>query len=458
MPMTCARNRRDRRAIRPHRPAVAHRRPHRRPGRARGPAEWAVLAFLAGDNDLEGALLRDLREMERVGSRPGSVEVLAQIDRGLRDDASDGDWRGSRRYYVTRNGDPGRIRSRLLAALGETNTGDPRVLEEFIAAAAAQYPARTHALVIGSHGSGVDDPPGFRSPVSTRRRPRRRRADVDSPIAYIPRRSPFFSTSRAELPIPGSPTGRGIAYDHGAGDCLDTLELERVLANAHRRLGHPIDLLGMDACLMTMLEVAYQVRRHARIVVGSEEVEPADGWPHDAILADLTARPAMTAGDLARGIVRRYAESCRRRGQEGTLVAVDLAQLDDLVGAVDVLAGALLPKLRRRGMHGAVEDARRRTVKFSEGQYVDLHDFCRNLNALVDDRAVRAACAPVQRIIDGQGAPTPVLENATVGARLRRARGLSIYFPAMSGPLDGYRRLAFARRTRWAELLVQRRV
>src|SRR5262249_5262266 len=47
------------------------------PGKA--PVNWTVLAYLAGDNDLEGSLLADLREMERVGSRPGSVEILAQI-------------------------------------------------------------------------------------------------------------------------------------------------------------------------------------------------------------------------------------------------------------------------------------------------------------------------------------------------------------------------------------------
>ena len=44
-------------------------------------ADWLVLAYLAADNDLEGELLTDLAEMERVGSRPGVVDVLAQIDR-----------------------------------------------------------------------------------------------------------------------------------------------------------------------------------------------------------------------------------------------------------------------------------------------------------------------------------------------------------------------------------------
>ena len=44
-------------------------------------ANWTILAYLAGDNDLEGALLADLREMERVGSRAGSVERLVSPNR-----------------------------------------------------------------------------------------------------------------------------------------------------------------------------------------------------------------------------------------------------------------------------------------------------------------------------------------------------------------------------------------
>ena len=96
--------------------------------RKAAPADWTVLAYLAGDNDLEGALLGDLREMERVGSRPGSVEIVAQVDRARGGDISDGNWSGTRRYYVTRSANPARIGSTLLGDLGPTNTGDPRVL------------------------------------------------------------------------------------------------------------------------------------------------------------------------------------------------------------------------------------------------------------------------------------------------------------------------------------------
>jgi hypothetical protein len=96
------------------------------------PAQWTVLAYLAGDNDLEGVLLDDLKEMERVGSRPGTVEILAQLDRAPGGDATAGDWRGARRYYVTRSVTAAKIGSTLLADLGAANTGDPALLEDFL--------------------------------------------------------------------------------------------------------------------------------------------------------------------------------------------------------------------------------------------------------------------------------------------------------------------------------------
>jgi hypothetical protein len=245
----------------------------------------------------------------------------------------------------------------------------------------------------------------------------------------------------------------GIAFDDGAGDYLDTLELEEVLASAHRRLGRPLDLVGMDACLMTMLEVAYEIREHARVLVGSEEVEPGAGWPHDTILGDLVTRPAMTGADLGRTIVARYAEWCRAHRDQGTQSALDLTRLDDLAEAVDALAGALLARLRSLGVSGALVEARRRTLRFFDGLYVDLHHFCGNLAAVVGERTIAGACADVQHAIEGRNAPGPIIANATVGARLGRARGISIYLPAALESSTTYRELAFARRTRWADLL-----
>jgi hypothetical protein len=260
-------------------------------------AGWLVLAYLAADNDLEGELLADLAEMERVGSTPGVVEILAQVDRARGQDTSKGNWYGTRRYYVTRGSDRRKINSRLLADLGPTNTGDPGVLESFIRFGAQRYPARSTALVLLNHGSGFYVPPEMLS-----REEKVPGHDPSSPTARRRRRRPIFHTTRERL-LETAPQSRGIAYDDGAADCLDNQELKRVLATAHRVLGRKVDVVGMDACLMTMIEVAYQLRDHAQVLVGSEETEPGPGWPHAAILGDLTARPSIMRAELGATVV-----------------------------------------------------------------------------------------------------------------------------------------------------------
>jgi hypothetical protein len=182
----------------------------KKPEAAKAKADWLVMAYLAADNDLEGELLADLAEMERVGSTPGVVEVLAQVDRSRGHDASKGNWHGTRRYYVTRGENPRRIHSRLLADLGPTNTGDPGVLESYIRFGAQRYPAKATALVLMNHGSGFYVPPEMLSSVE---KPERGSA---SPAQRRRRRRPFFYTTQERL-LERPVINRGIAYDGRGG-------------------------------------------------------------------------------------------------------------------------------------------------------------------------------------------------------------------------------------------------
>jgi len=417
---------------------------------AGGRAEWGVMAYLAADNDLEGELLADLAEMERVGSRPGVVEILAQVDRSPGQDTSKGNWHGTRRYYVTCGENPRRINSRILIDLGPTNTGDPRVLESYMRFGAERYPSKATALILMNHGSGYYVPPEMLSrggETSARRAP--------LPAQRQRRRRPLFHTTEERL-LNRPPTSRGIAYDDGAGDCLDNQELKRVLAKAHRLLGRKVDVVGMDACLMTMLEVAYQLRDHAKVLVGSEELEPGPGWPHAAILGDLTTRPTMTAAQLGATIVTRYVESYRHGSEDATQSAIDLGQLSDLVEAVDLLARRVLAGIKSAALAAALHGARRRTLEFFDGLYVDLYHFARNLATATGNSRVADACRDVQRVIDGRGARSPIIAEGHVGRRMAPARGISICFPSVPDPSATYQELDFASATRWGDLLAVR--
>ena len=214
-----------------------------------------------------------------------------------------------------------------------------------------------------------------------------------------------------------------------------------------------VDLVGMDACLMTMLEVAYQIRDHARVLVGSEELEPGAGWPYAVILGDLASKPTLGPEELGATIVRHYVEAYEATGLDATQSAIDLDQLDDLVDAVDALALALLAGLRRAGMVAALRLAWHRTLRFFDDAYVDLHHFATELARATDRRRIRRACEDLRRAIEGKAARSPLFAEAHTGPRVDPARGLSIHLPAFRNPAVHYRELDFARRTRWADVM-----
>jgi hypothetical protein len=49
---------------------------------AGGQANWTFMVYMAGDNNFDGAALRDIAEMARAGSTK-DVNILVQLDRSL---------------------------------------------------------------------------------------------------------------------------------------------------------------------------------------------------------------------------------------------------------------------------------------------------------------------------------------------------------------------------------------
>ena len=161
----------------------------------------------------------------------------------------------------------------------------------------------------------------------------------------------------------------------------------------------------------------------------------------------------MTASALGATIVSRYVESYRHGGEEATQSAIDLGQLGDLVEVVDLLARRLLAGLKSAALLAAVHATWRRTLRFYDGLYVDLHHLAGNLAKAAGPGPVADACVEIQQVMESQGTRGPIIEASHVGPRMRRARGLSIYFPAYRDPSVHYRELDFAKRTAWGEFL-----
>jgi len=363
--------------------------------------EWTVMIYLDADNNLESAGINDINEMEMVGSS-SKVNIVVQADRIPNYDNSNDNWTTTRRYYIMQDNDPFLINSQF-DDLGELNMGDPQTLIDFTSWAVTEYPAEKYLLIIWNHGGG------FRSP------------------AY----------------------SKGIAQDDTSGKDIITMpELEDALSAISVQMGKNIDIVGMDACLMAMTEVAYQIKDCADILVTSEENVPGDGWPYDTILAQLVSNPHMSPEQLAANIVDKYIISYPY--DNVTQSAIDLSYMDDLAGQLSSMADSI--RSDTLTSKDAYLNAAYSSQHYSDyyHDFIDLYDFCSKVYYYSNNFEVKAITLIVQ-----QNLLNAVINSDYNGGILSGSKGLSIYFPLYKEyDSENYNNTNFAQDTFWNEMLL----
>lgn len=277
-------------------PAVKVRAPAPTPAPTPSPTnDWLIMVYQAADNNLDPYSILDLKEMQQFGMGD-RVRVTVMNDRG-----EGGDWQSARRFLIRRPKDQGGKQSwdpvlSTCEDLGEVNMGKPETLRDFITWSLQKYPARHTMLVLWNHGGGWRDARGGAQ----------------------------------------NPLSRGIAWDDtDGGDFLETREVRAVLEAFPK-----LSILAADACLMAMLEVAYEWREHADFLIASEDIEPGDGWPYDTALAPLADNPGLAPEALARHIAKSYDTSYAR--QATTISVIRMERVAELARAVDGWASARL--------------------------------------------------------------------------------------------------------------------
>lgn len=398
-------------------------------------AKWTFMAYLAGDNNLSDAGEKDLGEMSTIGST-ADVNIVAEFDRV-------GDEHRTKRYHVQKS-DIDEVDD-----LGETDSGDPAVLLDFVSWTAENYPADRYALTLWNHGGGWEplEMDKIARAVGSRdynvREASERSASALGKVFFRPTVEAIF-----RLATPGE---RAICSDDGSGHSLDTIELGNVLAQAVETLGQPLDLLGMDACLMSNLEVAYQARLYVKYIVASEENEPNDGWPYDAVLRKLVENPHLRTPDLAAHIVSAYIKSYVDRGYTGpvTQSALDLSRVDALTEPLDNLAEAMIASLPDAKTQ--IWTAQRKAAHFWHYTLWDIAHFCEELHKLTTDSAVREAAQEVRTALEA-GAENFVIAESHNGPEVERCRGATIYLPAWDISRY-YGDLEYAQAHRWLAML-----
>lgn len=315
--------------------------------------KWTMMIFINADNDLEGAGIGDINEMEAVGSDE-NLNIVVQIDRH-KDvvtetensvyDVSNGNWSGTRRYYIERDDNPEGISSQVKGRLGETDAGSYKSLLDFVDWSVKCYPAEHYYLIIWNHGAGLG----------------------------------------------------GISFDEESKNHITGEQLIDAVQGASKIAGRKIDIVNFDACLMAMVEVAWQLKGYTDIMVASEEVEPGYGLPYTDILKKMAEEPGIEPEALAKHVVDVYTKSyvlggsqAQRKAQSVTYSAVKIDRMANLMGPIDEFAEAL------RGNFGDYVRTIHRNVDFktrvyqTDGQY-DLIDLASFLVSKSRNDQIRAA-------------------------------------------------------------------
>ncbi len=357
------------------------------------PDEWTFMVYLDGDNNLESAAIDDFLEMAEVGSDV-NVNIIVQIDRvsfevldaigqGAYDDTRYGNWTTTKRFKVLLNSTPTTTDPGYISDIGELNMGDPDTLKDFVNWAIADYPATRYALILWNHGGGW--------------RSRMRAMGLDREAI------------------------KAVCWDEtDNADCLYMWEVRSALLNITKHM----HLIGFDACLMGMIEVAHQIYSSGSVMVGSEEVEPVCGWPYDDILTALVATPSMDASALGTQIVNKYMAHTTTKDYTQSAIDLSTSTISALTSAVDSFAQAL-------GYDSDIATARANVEYYYDPAHIDLYHFaylCKlySSNSTIDSRA--------QTVMDN--VTNAVITNGHSSTDYPNSHGIAIYFPKYEEDYD----------------------
>jgi hypothetical protein len=344
--------------------------------------------------------IADINEMEIHGSDP-YVNIVAQFDRYAGGATTNPDWTDTRRFLITKDYDTEIINSPLKGVLGETNSGDPQTLLDFVNWSIINYPAENYFLDLWGHGKGW----------------------------------------------------QGVSGDStSGGDWLEMSELKSILPNFREK----VQVVGFDNCNMAMMEVYTTFLGHTDYAVGSEKEEDAVGWPYDRIFKDLKDDPQMVPLELSQLIAFHYVDWAENNSYYSAAVSVvDMDSLSDMINRTDELARALDRTLPL--FYNEIDESVKNTERYARRPSPrDLYHFAELIVKNVNNTPIRVAA---QNVMDGFSDLVLANEHWTSPVEVPpvpvdHAHGIAIWlYDGSAADFSKYETLDFSQMTFWDEFL-----
>lgn len=263
----------------------------------KSPKEWTIMVYMAGDNNLSEEMITGLKGMLTNAGR-ANINLVAVYD-SCRPSVPVQIYDFSKKLSGHQTLSRYSVDPKIVAAI-------PYTTKEFVGIKhftkwvlrQTKYKAHRYGLIVSGHSDGI--------------------------------------------------LGRALVRDDEPTGNLDLKKLLRILNDARsyiKRSRKKFDLLGFDSCLMSMLEVAYEFRDIADVMVGSEGNIPSSGWNYREIVETIPKNGKLEAGQLAENIVNTYSGYNRDYaigGRALDISACDLTKIQPFVDSVNRLAEILL--------------------------------------------------------------------------------------------------------------------
>lgn len=250
-----------------------------------------LLSYLAFDNDKQESR-NELKPVINNHETGGSSDLFNQIL------LTDGDENGDiKKYYIISDKNENEISSPYIQLKNEKNTSNSKTLSAFIKWGFSSYPSKIKVLDINSHG-----------------------------MAYS-----------------------GITIDESSGTSI----LIPDFANAIKSGVKKVDIVSFNACLMSTIEVNYELRGLSDYVVASQDSTLSTGLLYAKSLPEIISK-SSTSSDIAKGILDksdRFGRTLGEFGDDGkkipnvfTLSVIKVSETDRLAFFLNKLSKMILNK------------------------------------------------------------------------------------------------------------------
>lgn len=370
------------------------------------PKSWTVLTFLGGENNLSDEMVFALKAMKEGGAPPtrARADTEFKFNALVQFAAEYSLLRPPVRFRLT----PGDVDGSTHADYEHTNPHDRAPcwlagcrtyeceLVDFLYWGIKNNPADHYFVIFSGHGNGIESNFLVKDTV--------------------PPQALTIKQLRSVLEHPD------------VRSALDSVGKDR------------IDILGFDSCLMSMVEVCYELRHDADLFVASQGSEANLGWPYKTIFKYLQDAvrppdPEALAKMTVDCYVQYYVDFSIIANSSADLSVCDLRgdKIYRLKSVVDGLARAIMNYLPEKTGGMTESDPFLRSLIFAHwyaqtyrnDQYADLFDFCDVLGRNTDKEDVIKACRAVKSSI------TAFVHNwpCYTGPMYQYSHGVSVYFP-----------------------------